>query len=389
MRKITLFIMLALFGLSVKAQWVEMTTDDVSANFLVAKSGTIYAGTQDSGIYKSADNGHTWTVQGLLGNNVSSIAFGTGSNMFAGDYSAGVYFYNGTTWAAVNTGLQCDSVNSVAVIGNNLFAGTFYGAYLSTNNGTSWTATSFPDTDGVWTFAVNGTNLLAASSDNVFMTTNSGTSWNDWVGPDSLQYTIESFAINGSNIFAASNYGVYLSTNGGTSFIAQANSNFTPSLYPAIVANGTSNLILGDDLGNAYLSTDNGGSWTDFNDGFETGTFSTISSLAICGQYIYAATNEGIWRRPLTDITSIKNINAINNFVVYPNPASEAITVDSQQPLVNSVEIYNMLGDEMYSTTNNKPQTTNEINISSFAKGVYFIKVNTNKGSVVKKFIKE
>ena len=64
-----------------------------------------------------------------------------GTNLFAG--TAGGVFRstnNGTSWTAVNTGLTYTSVDALAVSGTNLFAGTENGVFLSTNNGTSWTA---------------------------------------------------------------------------------------------------------------------------------------------------------------------------------------------------------------------------------------------------------
>jgi hypothetical protein len=48
-----------------------------------------------------------------------------------------------------------------------------------------------------------------------------------------------------------------------------------------------------------------------------------------------------------------------------------------------------LLGEKVYATTNNKPQTTNKIDISSFPSGVYVVEVRTEKGIAVKKFVKE
>jgi len=89
-------------------------------------------------------------------------------------------------------------------------------------------------------------------------------------------------------------------------------------------------------------------------------------------------------------ITGIKEVNnSRNNIQIYPNPASEEIQVISNQLSVNSIEIYNLLGEKIYSTpiTDNRPPRT--INVAAFAKGLYFLEVENENGVAVKKFEKE
>jgi hypothetical protein len=93
-----------------------------------------------------------------------------GSNLFAGTEHGGVFrsSNNGTSWTAVNTGLTNTIVRSFAVSGSNLFAGTHGGGvFLSTNNGTSWTAvnTGLSNFTTVYALAVSGSNLFAGTGD--------------------------------------------------------------------------------------------------------------------------------------------------------------------------------------------------------------------------------
>ena len=74
---------------------------------------------------------------------------------------------------------------------------------------------------------------------------------------------------------------------------------------------------------------------------------------------------------------------------IFPNPASEEIKVISNQCSVSGVEVFNLLGDRIYSfpiTDNRSPIT---INIADFPNGVYMVKVKTEKGMEVSKFVKE
>jgi YVTN family beta-propeller protein len=77
------------------------------------------------------------------------------------------------------------------------------------------------------------------------------------------------------------------------------------------------------------------------------------------------------------------------NIAVYPNPNNGKFQVLSPKSQIQSVEVYNMIGEEVFTTTNNKLQTTNEINISSFPAGMYVVEVKTEKGVEVKKFVRE
>jgi Flp pilus assembly pilin Flp len=69
----------------------------------------------------------------------------------------------------------------------------------------------------------------------------------------------------------------------------------------------------------------------------------------------------------------------LDNFTVYPNPTSEAVTISLQEDLtLEKVNIYNTLGQLI------KTEKNNTISVSSLAKGSYFFEVFTNKGKATK-----
>jgi len=87
-------------------------------------------------------------------------------------------------------------------------------------------------------------------------------------------------------------------------------------------------------------------------------------------------------------------------FQIFPNPASSEVTVYSKQPAllpegaarysIKQISIYNMLGKKFLSISNSddvKEQLT--IDVSDIPSGIYFIKVTTEKGTSVQKFIKQ
>ncbi|MFH0866218.1 MAG: T9SS type A sorting domain-containing protein [Bacteroidota bacterium] len=83
-------------------------------------------------------------------------------------------------------------------------------------------------------------------------------------------------------------------------------------------------------------------------------------------------------------ITGIQN--DLNQYLkINPNPATDNIIIESPQQTV--IEISNIQGQIIKSITANENHTT--INISDFAKGMYFVKVKTVNRFAVKKFIKQ
>jgi len=72
----------------------------------------------------------------------------------------------------------------------------------------------------------------------------------------------------------------------------------------------------------------------------------------------------------------------LNNFTVYPNPTTEILNISLNTNLIlKQVNIYNTIGQLLQ--TENKQQ----INISSLAKGSYFVEVITNQGKATKTMV--
>lgn len=83
--------------------------------------------------------------------------------------------------------------------------------------------------------------------------------------------------------------------------------------------------------------------------------------------------------------TGINEISSFNNLTIFPNPASTFISFSSElteKPF--DVSIINTYGALLLNVSNQK-----EVDISSLQSGVYFLKVQTAKGMLVQKFIKQ
>jgi hypothetical protein len=87
-----------------------------------------------------------------------------------------------------------------------------------------------------------------------------------------------------------------------------------------------------------------------------------------------------------------KDVNAVIEIegnkqviMIYPNPANDYLIIETLQK--SEIEISNIEGQIIRNIYNNDKKT--KIDLGNFSKGVYIIKTMTDKGLVIKKFIKE
>ncbi len=102
---------------------------------------------------------------------------------------------------------------------------------------------------------------------------------------------------------------------------------------------------------------------------------------------VYANVNPD-WIKDATTVYSedcLLGTNDLNKIrvAVYPNPVRENLQIESLENIV-SVQVYSMLGKLLSSES-----SSNEIDFSTYTNGVYFVNVETEKGSVVQKILKQ
>lgn len=86
-----------------------------------------------------------------------------------------------------------------------------------------------------------------------------------------------------------------------------------------------------------------------------------------------------------TAALAVADFNFDQSVQIYPIPASNALSIDLPEGIeMESAIFYNVLGQKIMETKSDK-----NWNISSFAKGIHFLSIQTNKGTKQFKFIKE
>ena len=82
--------------------------------------------------------------------------------------------------------------------------------------------------------------------------------------------------------------------------------------------------------------------------------------------------------------------NILNQSVdIYPNPTSSILTIKVNQDdlSIQNGKVFDMYGKLMKDITSQNEIT--QIDVSSFAPGVYFLQLQTNRGAINKKFVKK
>ncbi len=85
-------------------------------------------------------------------------------------------------------------------------------------------------------------------------------------------------------------------------------------------------------------------------------------------------------------------------FSIYPNPTNGKFTLQIKNSMLfegnatidgndNSLEIYNLLGDKILSYQNFIPQPSTEIDLNSYAPGVYFVRIYDRKNIYTQRLI--
>ena len=375
--------------------WSPMYTGmsgNKTVNTFTTIGNNIFTGTSTSGVYKSTNNGISWTAtnNGLTNQNVLSLT--ANSNiLYAGTSGSGIFqsTSNGEYWIAVSNGLGNNTVKSLLSKGSSVFAGTSSGVYVTTNNGGVWTASGLPYID-VRILYLNGSDILAGTyGGGVYLSTDNGINW--FTRNNGLSnLNVYSIVVNGSNLYAGTSAGVYLSTNYGLNWTAGWLTNQT--IYTLAASNNR--IFAGSNTG-SLVSFDNGLSWININFGFSG--VNNVYAYLLNGNYIFAGTNNSVWRRVLSEVIGIKNISSevpstYSLSQNYPNPFNPTTRISFKVASykVIKLQVFDILGKEVATLVNEKLQPgTYEatFDASAYTSGVYFYRLTTDNYTDVKKMI--
>ena len=386
------------------AQWTSVYTSSNGLSTIAGKENDLYLGT-GTGIYKSTDNGITWSAPGESGNFVARTIVITSANIFAGCYGAGIYSStdDGKSWNSCSNGLGGTIVTAIVVVDTNIYANNYLdggphglftcGLYKSTNNGNAWySPNEYMHYMSINAFANKDTNLFAGGDNGVYLSTDKGVSWT--ILYHGLTFKdVNTMTVSDSCLFVGTwSGGVFRSTNNGANWTA-VNNGLTYLRISRLVSYG-SNILASTYGGGVFLSTNNGSSWRALNDGLSD---LYVVDLKIINNNLYCVNNYTLLSRPLFGLVSVEE-NSDNipiNYKLnqnYPNPFNPSTTISFSIPAKEFVtlKIYDALGKEIATLVNEEIQPgtyQKEWSAGDLSSGVYFYRLQAGNYCETKKLL--
>ena len=339
-----------------------------------------------AGIWKTVDGGSLWTQQ-------TTAAF------VANSFPDFVHFWDANNGIAVG-----DPINS------------YFEVYTTTDGGTIWTRTAntanhlspsstaeYGYTNG---FSVMGDTLwFSTTAGRVFKTVDKGfTFTNAIVGNGITDVQRISFANSTIGYVAMHNpgnlsYKLARTFDGGLNWFSVPTSILILGGDVCAVPGTNALVAVGSDTtraGSAW-SSDNGNSWQLMEDTTGAPQRTSVKFLNAttgwAGAFNADAFTKGISKYTGVAIGVNQKEISKNNISVYPNPVTEYLNLN----LIElggkklTIEVFNLIGAKIYSENfyTEAPVYIKHINVSNFAKGIYFVQVSDGQSKSVQKFIKE
>lgn len=308
--KLILLVLLTSF-LNVYSQdfWERTNGLDTTNIYSLAinSSGDIFAGTKSRGLFRSTDNGNSWTNLGFPNAWVhgNGIAISPADEILLAldntDATGGVLrsTNNGTSWETLGLTFNAEIAIALNASGH-IFAGTAaQGVYRSTDNGLNFVQIN----QGLGTTGLNPTSFTINTSGDIFVGTVSGgvfrstDNGNNWVQINNGITNIQILSLANKNgyIFAGtSGGGAFRSTDNGANWVQINQGLAGEGLYIWSLAINSSGDIFAGTADGVFRSTDNGANWVQINQGL---TSTGVLSLAINSNgVIFAGTLDGVFQ---------------------------------------------------------------------------------------------
>lgn len=222
MKKLIFIISLSIIFQTAICQWQQVNGPKGSWGTIYSIStdnSTIFVAANNSGLYKSIDNGLNWEFVNL--NLINSFIYRVlvkGNKVLVGTNLGIVLSLDlGESWSLVNDQLiNQNHPTSFLIRGNNMFAGSKNGISVSRDNGISWSKNGQPS-GWVWALAQNGTRIFAGGN-RCWISMDEGNNWTTFANPDGRVSSLKVYNIDESNIF----YDIYAGSFDGGVYIAHS-----------------------------------------------------------------------------------------------------------------------------------------------------------------------
>lgn len=337
-----------------------------SIESMLAAESYIFAGTRD-GIYRTADNAKTWIKVGGTNDTINYCSVRglcqLNGVIYAGtrlQFHATVYksFDDGETWTRSGNGFPNDLtfVNGLATVGSNIVVATDDGIYYSSDEGGNWHPTNITNKYIPAIASGGGYGYAIVPGYGIYRSVDNGVSWILSLGStlDYVEVAAGEYTAFAGTFFTGARY----STNNGSSWSVSGGFPSDASIF-ALAPVGDGIVLAGTDLSPTwiYASFDNGVTYSPYSGGL--GEQAATESFAASDSFMFAGTDyNGVWRRLRSGLVGINERPSISRTFQldqnFPNPFNPTTTIHYTLPEATkvSLKIYDVLGREIRTLVN-------------------------------------
>jgi photosystem II stability/assembly factor-like uncharacterized protein len=338
-------------------------TDSLNVTDLVFAENYLYASTQNSGVFISADTGKTWqnVTGGSLLLNIKNLYYSSGT-VYCIDNNGSVLkaSLNSNAWSIVysyahkaSSLLILDSKLYVTSLGGGIWCNVPENGFNLRNTGlTNFNVTSITHSNGKLFVGTAGSGVFVSDTASISWTPAAtlSISHTTMIGLDGSH--VQAMSSNLGYVFASYKGGVLTTSDNGTTWIAGGNQFNLPSyadVHKICFTSGTA--------GRVFVTTPNNSIYSN-----------ALSELP--------ALTTGLF-----DSFAAKNNSGIR---VSPNPNSGTFSLNMDEK-VESVEVVNFAGQ----TVEQLPSLSNQSVTLEATKGIYLVRAKTANGVLVQKIVVE
>jgi photosystem II stability/assembly factor-like uncharacterized protein len=307
-----LFIILVSSNAEVIGQWMHLAEkfDGGAVNTIKTIGNNLYVGTSNfypkhNKIYKSSDSGQNWVlIDSINGYNDAFNDFAMlGNLIFVSDADSGIYKSadNGKSWNQIfyipnlnNHYYQITAIDSILVVGVD---GQLY---QSIDSGATWDLTY----EGSWQNPIrslisNDSILFAGITSEILTSIDNGKNWSE-INIDRSIGGFDEMVIKDTLVFASNTSRIYKSSDYGINW-SNITNNLSSETFKFCFGTYNNNLLLATEYG-VYVINDNGQTWIRANSGLGK---TRVNDFDILDNFIFAATNNGVYQIDTSQITSL------------------------------------------------------------------------------------
>lgn len=414
-----IFVFIAIWSLGLTQTWNQVTVptsenlNDIE--FPEGTAGIGYIGGDNGVLLKTIDGGLSWfnvDYAGIESSEFTPLRFvdlefvsdAVGFATFGYEVGWGLYktVDGGFNWTEImpeqDLGSFCYKHTLEVIDENHYFVGgraCFSGPEIAEFNNGEWSLKQvasdfFNSEEYVKDIKMHGQLGIASTSSSEFLrTTDGGQSWSSIASPifspeDNLTDVIiinDTVMYAGMNNFGPSIYSFFESTDSGETWfqvLVQGNIIMYASWFTFEQTN----------TGVLHASATN-----DINEHFMHSSFDGVWSYELIDEKVLAIDSYGLNNAFGVGENGFVIFNGSNAAIteqdievkVYPNPASDFITLELDNETESLLKIYDQLGALLYNTS---AQGNKTINISQWRPGVYTLKLESNTHFLIEKFVK-